>query len=409
MLRISKFINCAGRGISNTTRNPRFVRNLFAVGYGARNNGMCCGTLHSNDKSVSLVRNLRNFSVFAGLKRDILLPNVVILGTGGTIAGKGNSTTNTAVYVAGAMDVNDLVKGTPEVMTVANCVAKSVLQKPSENMKVKDWITLATKAQEYLDQDDVDGIVVTHGTDTLEESSFFCHLVLHSDKPVVFTGAMRPATALSADGSLNLLNAVIAAGSKETRGLGSLVVMNEELYSARDVTKINTFKVNSFGSADVGPLGFIQEGYIYLYHLPYRKHSLQCEFDLKVFEKTIPKVDILYVYPSLDLDILTYYLKHNDGLIIAASGNGSISDDILPILEKHNDKCVIVRGSRCASGIVTPNPTADRQLRLVSSGNLSLQKARVLLMMALTITHDPERVQNIFNMYWECLLQLSNH
>ena len=339
------------------------------------------------------------------MKRDILLPNVVILGTGGTIAGKGSSSTNTAVYLSGAMDVNDLVKGTPEVMTVANCVAKSVLQKPSENMKVKDWITLATKAQEYLDQDDVDGIVVTHGTDTLEESSFFCHLVLHSEKPVVFTGAMRPATALSADGSLNLLNAVIAAGSKETRGLGSLVVMNEELYSARDVTKINTFKVNSFGSADVGPLGFIQEGYIYLYHLPYRKHSLQCEFDLKVFEKTIPKVDILYVYPSLDLDILTYYLKHNDGLIIAASGNGSISDDILPILEKHKDKCVIVRASRCASGIVTPNPASDRHLRLVSSGNLSLQKARVLLMMALTITHDPERIQNIFNMYWACLLQ----
>lgn len=148
------------------------------------------------------------------------LPNVVILGTGGTIAGKGASSTNTAVYQAGAMDISDLVSGTPEVLSVANCVAKGVLQKPSEDMKIRDWITLAESAQKYLDEDDVDGVVVTHGTDTLEESSFFCHLVLHSQKPIVFTGAMRPATALSADGSLNLLNAVVAAGSPETLRLG---------------------------------------------------------------------------------------------------------------------------------------------------------------------------------------------
>lgn len=224
------------------------------------------------------------------MKRNPDLPNVVILGTGGTIAGKGKSSTNTAVYEAGAMDISDLVSGTPEILTAANCVAKGVLQKPSENMKVHDWIVLAENAQKYLDCDDVDGVVVTHGTDTLEESCYFCHLVLHSQKPVVFTGAMRPATALSADGGLNLLNAVVAAGSPATRGLGSLVVMNEELYSARDVTKINTFKVNSFGSADLGPLGFIQEQQIYLYHLPYRRHTENCEFDLKVFEKYIPKV-----------------------------------------------------------------------------------------------------------------------
>ena len=399
MLGISKITVCA-RGIENSiSRNLPCMRNLKIMKPGSRLFGSSSFMLNTNIKYPTLYRNSRNFSVFSGMKRNILLPHVVILGTGGTIAGKGESSTNTAVYEAGAMDVSDLVKGTPEVLTVANCIAKGVLQKPSENMKVRDWITVAEKAQEYLDQDDVDGVVITHGTDTLEESSFFCHLVLHSEKPTVFTGAMRPATALSADGGLNLLNAVVAAGSKETRGLGTLVVMNEELYSARDVTKINTFKVNSFGSGDVGPLGFIQEERIYLYHVPYRKHSLQCEFDLKVFEKTIPKVDILYVYPSLDLDILTYYLEKSDGLVIAASGNGSISDDVLPILERNRSKCVIVRGSRCSSGIVTPNPAADRPLRLVSSGNLSPQKARVLLMMALTITQDPEEIQNIFNMY----------
>ncbi|KNB46004.1 asparaginase [Blastocystis sp. subtype 4] len=325
------------------------------------------------------------------MKRNPDLPNVVILGTGGTIAGKGKSSTNTAVYEAGAMDISDLVSGTPEILTAANCVAKGVLQKPSENMKVHDWIVLAENAQKYLDCDDVDGVVVTHGTDTLEESCYFCHLVLHSQKPVVFTGAMRPATALSADGGLNLLNAVVAAGSPATRGLGSLVVMNEELYSARDVTKINTFKVNSFGSADLGPLGFIQEQQIYLYHLPYRRHTENCEFDLKV--------DILYVYPNLDLDILKYYLDKNDGLVIAASGNGSISDDVMPILAENKHKCVIVRGSRCSSGIVTPNPSADKTLNLISSGNLSPQKARVLLMMALTVTKDVSEIQDLFNRY----------
>lgn len=374
--------------VKRTTVNPAIIRNYCAVSSWNRNQGKMVAGFGA-----------RNFSVFNGKDLNKDLPNVVILGTGGTIAGKGASSTNTAVYQAGAMDVSDLVSGVPEVLNVANCVAKGVLQKPSEDMKVRDWIKLAEAAQTYLDQDDVDGIVVTHGTDTLEESSFFCHLVLHSDKPVVFTGAMRPATALSADGGLNLLNAVVAAGAKETRGLGSLVVMNEELYSARDVTKINTFQVNSFGSGDCGPLGFVQEGQIFMYHIPYRKHSSNCEFDLKVFERSIPKVDILWVYPNLDLDVLNHYLDKNDGLIIAASGNGSISDDVLPILENRKSKCVVVRGSRCASGIVTPNPVNDKKLHMVSSGNLTPQKARVLLMMALTLTNDVNKIQEIFNMY----------
>ena len=397
MLSLSRFSQ-----ISNSLRNsaalPRIARNFSVLGSSNSVLAHHPFTSNTNVQYPTLFRNSRSFSVFANTKLNPSLPNVVILGTGGTIAGKGKSSTNTAVYQAGAMDVNDLISGTPEVLSVANCVAKGVLQKPSENMKVRDWITLAEKAQYYLDQDDVDGIVVTHGTDTLEESSFFCHLVLHSNKPVVFTGAMRPATAISADGGLNLLNAVVAAGAKETKGLGSLVVMNEELYSARDVTKINTFKVNSFGSGDVGPLGFVQEQHIYLYHVPSRKHTTECEFDLKVFESHIPKVDILYVYPNFDLDVLKYYLDHNDGLVIACSGNGSISDDMLPVLRDYNHKCTIVRGSRCCSGIVTPNPI-DKKLHLVSSGNLSPQKSRVLLMMALTMTKDPERIQQIFNVY----------
>lgn len=374
--------------VRKTTVNPAVIRNFCAVPCWNRNQFQ-----YINKNGA------RHFSVFSGKDLNKDLPNVVILGTGGTIAGKGASSTNTAVYQAGAMDVSDLVSGVPEVLNVANCVAKGVLQKPSEDMKVHDWITVAEAAQSYLNQDDVDGIVVTHGTDTLEESSFFCHLVLQSEKPVVFTGAMRPATALSADGGLNLLNAVVAAGAQETRGLGSLVVMNEELYSARDVTKTNTFQVNSFGSGDCGPLGFVQEGHVFMYHTPFRKHSMNCEFDLKVFQKSIPKVDILYVYPNIDLDVLNYYLDKNDGLIIAASGNGSLSDDVIPILEKRKSKCVVVRGSRCPSGIVAPNPVSDKKLNLVSSGNLSPQKARVLLMMALTVSDDVNKIQEIFNMY----------
>ena len=399
MLRTSApFLKCC-KILRKESTSPVVIRNFSAAACWNRNPGLITPGRNLFSYSCASQRTCRHFSLFDGMKRNPDLPKVVILGTGGTIAGKGKSSTNTAVYEAGAMDISDLVSGTPEILTAANCVAKGVLQKPSENMKVHDWIVLAENAQKYLDCDDVDGVVVTHGTDTLEESCYFCHLVLHSQKPVVFTGAMRPATALSADGGLNLLNAVVAAGSPATRGLGSLVVMNEELYSARDVTKINTFKVNSFGSADLGPLGFIQEQQIYLYHLPYRRHTENCEFDLKVFEKYIPKVDILYVYPNLDLDILKYYLDKNDGLVIAASGNGSISDDVMPILAENKHKCVIVRGSRCSSGIVTPNPSADKTLNLISSGNLSPQKARVLLMMALTVTKDVSEIQDLFNRY----------
>lgn len=124
----------------------------------------------------------------------------------------------------------------------------------------------------------------------------------------------------------------------------------------------------------------------------------ECEFDLKVFEKHIPKVDIFYVYPNFDVDVLKYYLDHNDGLVLACCGNGSISDDMLPVLRDYNKKCKIVRGSRCCSGIVTPNPI-DKKLDLVSSGNLSPQKSRVLLMMALTLTKDTAKIQRIFDMY----------
>ena len=387
------------QNLGRFSRNPSFLRNFSALTPSWKfPSGLACWSQFQQGR--------RFLSLFPKDSIKPELPNVVILGTGGTIAGRGKDATNTAVYEAGAMDVHDLLSGTPEIFSIANCSAISVMQKPSENMKVKDWITIATQAQKYLDYDDVDGIVITHGTDTMEESSFFCHLVLHTEKPVVFTGAMRPATALSADGNLNLLNAVVVAGSREARCLGSLLVMNEELYSARDATKINTFKVNSFGSGDVGPLGFIQEGHIYLYHVPARRHTLNCEFDLNIFEHFIPKVDILYVYPGLDLSVLEYYLQHNDGLVIAASGNGSISDDVLPILSSYKGKCVIVRGSRCSSGIVTPNPQVDKQIGLISSGKLSPQKCRVLLMMALTTTRNIQRIQNIFDLYYSVCLNI---
>jgi glutamin-(asparagin-)ase len=208
------------------------------------------------------------------------LANVVILATGGTIAGAGASAANSATYQAAKLGVDKLIAGVPELADIANVRGEQVMQIASESISNDDLLKLGKRVAELADSKDVDGIVITHGTDTLEETAYFLNLVEKTDKPIVVVGSMRPGTAMSADGMLNLYNAVAVASDKQSRGKGVLVTMNDEIQSGRDVSKSVNIKTEAFKSA-WGPLGMVVEGKSYWFRLPAKRHTVNSEFDIK--------------------------------------------------------------------------------------------------------------------------------
>ena len=213
------------------------------------------------------------------------LPNVRILATGGTIAGTGASSTTTIGYTAAKVGVEALIAAVPELKKVANVDGEQVFQIASESMTNAHWLTLAKRVNTLLAQDDVDGIVITHGTDTIEETAYFLNLVVKSRKPVVIVGSMRPSTAISADGPINLYNAVIVAGSRDAVGKGVLVVLNDQINSARDVTKANTSTLDTFRSPELGLLGYMQDNRAHFYRMSTRRHTLETEFDVAALDQ----------------------------------------------------------------------------------------------------------------------------
>ena len=225
------------------------------------------------------------------------LANVVILATGGTIAGAGASAANSATYQAAKLGVDKLIAGVPELADLANVRGEQVMQIASESITNDDLLKLAKRVAELADSSDVDGIVITHGTDTLEETAYFLNLVEKTDKPIVVVGSMRPGTAMSADGMLNLYNAVAVASDKQSRGKGVLVTMNDEIQSGRDVSKSVNIKTEAFKSA-WGPMGMVVEGKSYWFRLPAKRHTTQSEFDIKQIS-SLPQVDIAYSYGNV--------------------------------------------------------------------------------------------------------------
>lgn len=329
------------------------------------------------------------------------LPAVKILATGGTIAGVGTASTQTVGYTAAVLAVDKLIAGVPELQKVARVSGEQVAQVASENMTSDVWLKLAKRVNQLLASSEVDGIVVTHGTDTLEETSYFLNLVVKSEKPVVVVGAMRPATAMSADGPMNIYDAVLVAGSKEARGRGVLVVMNDVINGARDVTKTNTSTTDTFRAPELGVLGYVQEGKPTFYKATVRKHTVQTVFDVSKLE-ALPRVDIVYGYANNSRVMLDAAVQAGArGVVYAGVGNGSVYSELLPaIRDAVSKKVVVVRSSRVGNGAVVRNGEAnDDELHTVAGDNLNPQKARVLLMLALTKTADPTAVQAFFREY----------
>ncbi|OFA05894.1 type II asparaginase [Duganella sp. HH101] len=327
--------------------------------------------------------------------------HVTILATGGTIAGSGATSTTTVGYTAATVGVDRLIAAVPELAKVAQVKGEQVFQIASENMSNEHWLTLAKRVNTLLAQSDVDGVVITHGTDTLEETAYFLDLVVKSRKPVVLVGAMRPGTALSADGPINLYNAVLLAASQEAVGKGVLVAMNDQIHGARDVTKTNTSTPDSFKTPELGMLGYFQGNKPYFYHASTRKHTIDTEFDISKLD-ALPQVDIVYGYANVNPVALNALVGAGaKGIIHAGVGDGSLASKVLPSLTAARKQGVlIVRSARVGQGIVARNGEAnDDELDFVVSDTLNPQKARILLMLALTKTSDSKDIQRMFYTY----------
>src|SRR5215467_2697224 len=230
------------------------------------------------------------------------LPNVVILATGGTIAGAASTGTQ-AGYTSGAVGIDTMVAAVPGISDLANIKGEQISNVGSQDMAFTILLTLAKKINTLLAQNDVDGIVVTHGTDTMEETAYFLNLVVKSDKPIVLVGSMRPSTALSADGPLNLFNAVGVAADPKSAGRGVLVVMNDWIHGAHSLTKTSTTAVQTFMSPLRGLVGVANYGRNDYYSSPSWKHTTESEFDI-VNVSQLPRVDILYAYADMSADLV---------------------------------------------------------------------------------------------------------
>jgi glutamin-(asparagin-)ase len=327
------------------------------------------------------------------------LPNVVILATGGTIAGAGASAVNSATYAAAKVGVEKLIAGLPELSKVANVRGEQVFQVASESLTNDNLLTLAKRVSALSKQADVDGIVITHGTDTLEETAYFLTLTVHTSKPIVVVGSMRPGTALSADGALNLYDAVNVAGSKDAAGKGVLVTMNDNIDSGRDVSKNVNIKTSAF-SSQWGPLGMIVEGKNYWFRAPVKRHTMNSEFDIDSIS-ALPPVEIAMGYEGVSSIAIDAIAKSGaKALIHGGTGNGSVADRIVPNLQKaRTDGVIVIRSSRVPDGFVIRNAEQpDDKYDWVVAHDLRPQKARILAMVALTKTSNTKELQRIF---WE--------
>ncbi|MGG7674519.1 asparaginase [Pseudomonas sp. WC2] len=328
------------------------------------------------------------------------LANVVVLATGGTIAGAGASAANSATYQAAKVGIEQLIAGIPELNKLANVRGEQVMQIASESITNDNLLQLGRRVAELADSKDVDGIVITHGTDTLEETAYFLNLVEKTDKPIIVVGSMRPGTAMSADGMLNLYNAVAVASSKDARGKGVLVTMNDEIQSGRDVSKMINIKTEAFKSA-WGPLGMVVEGKSYWFRLPAKRHTMDSEFDIKNI-KSLPDVEIAYSYGNVsDTAYKALAQSGAKAIIHAGTGNGSVSSRVVPALQAlRKDGVQIIRSSHVnAGGFVLRNAEQpDDKYDWVVAHDLNPQKARILAMVALTKTNDSKELQRMF---WE--------
>lgn len=324
-------------------------------------------------------------------------PTIYILATGGTIAGSGDGALNSS-YTSGTVTVDKLIAAVPKINEIATIKGEQISNIGSQEMNNDVWLKLANRVNELLKSDKADGVVITHGTDTMEETAYFLDLVVKSDKPIVLVGAMRNGGSLSADGPLNLYNAVNVAMNKQSSKKGVLVVMNDEIHAAREVSKTNTTSVNTFASPNTGKIGTVYYGNVKYYMAPTRKHTTSSEFDIAQI-KSLPRVDIIYSHSNDAPEFVQASQKAGaKGIIVAGMGNGNPYPSVLEALAKASkDGVVVVRNSRVGSGETTQDAEVDdNKYGFLTSDDLNAQKARVLLMLGLAKQADKKQIQEYY-------------
>jgi len=334
-----------------------------------------------------------------GLAQNKKVPNIVILATGGTIAGAAASGTQSA-YTSGAVGIDTMLAAVPGVKDLANIKGEQISNVGSQDMTFEIMLTLAKRINALLASNAVDGVVVTHGTDTMEETAYFLNLVVKSKKPVVLVGSMRPSTAVSADGPLNLFNAVGVAADPASAGRGVLVVMNDWIHGAHSLTKTSTTAIQTFMSPLRGLVGIASYGKNDYYNTPTWKNTTESEFDIAGVSQ-LPRVDIIYAYADMTGDLIDSSVANGaKGIVIAGVGNGNMNKVSLEAAARAAKKVAVVRSSRVITGTVGRNVEVnDDEMNLIASDELNPQKARILLMLSLLKPRTTGEIQQLFYLY----------
>jgi L-asparaginase len=329
-------------------------------------------------------------------------PRVLVVGTGGTIHSVGKDRLDIVRYGENGVKhgIEELVGAVPEASQVAETIPVVFDTQPSPFIGPEIWINLVEAIHAAVAEHQPDGVVVTHGTAVLEETAYFLNLTLKVGVPVVVVGSQRPISGISTDGEINLVNAIRVAAHPDSRGLGVLVMLNDEIQASRDVTKTSTLRMQTFRTADFGVLGHADADTISYYRRPLRAGSPDTEFSVKAGD-VLPRVDIALSYAGNDGAAIDAYVAAGaQGIVSAAFAPGGVTAQEKEALDSASDAGVVLMlSTRAGSGRVVESTGLNRPEGIIPADNLIPQKARILLMLALTVTKDPAEIRRIFATY----------
>lgn len=338
---------------------------------------------------------------FCNKKGENPLKQIALLGTGGTISALGENELDYKDYATGSLSLEEMVGQIPMLASLAHYSVEQISNRSSCDLDASDWLRMKERIDYYLQQKEVDGVVITHGTSTLEETAYFLHLTMNTDKPIILVGAQRPFNVIGTDAISNLHHAIRVAIAPESRGKGVLVVLNDQISSAREATKADTYRLHTFVPSPSGYLGMVDpDQTVQYYRHPVRKHTSHSEFATQTLTE-LPQVAIVYSYSGASGDLIRFLTqsKEYEGIVVAGTGAGRVTTDEEEALAYAAKQGVtVVLSSRVGNGRVVPIEKYARY-PFVTADNLLPQKARILLMLALTRTNDPAVIQQYFHEY----------